>query len=87
MVNRQPGRPSEQEFTRAALRLTQNNYEVRPVHVAMGHYTNVITIEVGRTHDQDIIYREQIADGSRGAPETLEDFAFRQLAAYQKHKR
>lgn len=87
MVNRQPGRPSEQEFTGAALRLAQNNYEVRPVHVAMGYYANVIMIQVGLAHDRDIVYRERAAEGLPGTPEPLEDFAIRQLAAYKKHKR
>lgn len=87
MVNRQPGRPSEREFTGAALRLTQNNYETQPVHMLMGYYANVIMVQSGRAYDLDIIHREQMADGFPGFPESLEDFAIRQLAAYNKHKR
>lgn len=87
MVNRQPGRPSEQEFIRAALRLEQNGYEIQPVHVAMGYYVNVMTVQVGRSYDLDIMRREQAADGLPGSPETLEAFATRQLDEYKKHKR
>ncbi|MGK2896167.1 MAG: hypothetical protein ACSLEY_00995 [Candidatus Saccharimonadales bacterium] len=81
MVERQPGRPSEDEFTRAALRLVAGEYAELFIYSQMGGIGKIVT---SKKADIDIVKREHLADGLRGTPETLIAFATRQLAEYKK---
>ena len=84
MVERQPGRPDEHEFIGAALRYTAGEYEAQFVHVQCGPFVNVFKQFTGISTDMDIIRRESEAVGRSGEPETLEDFALRQLSKYRR---
>ena len=84
MVARQPGRPSEREFVGAALRYTGGDYQEEWVHVQCGPFVNVFKQFTGISSDMDIIRRESEAVGKPGEPETLEDFAIRQLSTYRR---
>lgn len=86
MVARQPGRPTEHEFIGAALRYTSGDYKQEWVHVQCGPVVNVFNKFIGIDVDMDIIRRESEAVGRRGEPETIEDFAIRQLSAYQRRQ-
>ena len=84
MVERQPGRPSEQEFVGAALRFTTGDYSAEWVHVQCGPFVNVFRKPSGIEYDMAVIRRESDAVGRPGELETLEDFALRQLSHYQR---
>ncbi|HEY0965272.1 MAG TPA: hypothetical protein VGE13_02210 [Candidatus Saccharimonadales bacterium] len=85
MVERQPGRPTEGDFMRAALRFTEDNYEVVPIHSPFN--LGVIQfIRPGKAADMKIIKNEHKWQGLRGEEETLEVFAIRQLAWYRAHR-
>ncbi len=81
MVERQPNRPSEEEFIGAALRFIDHDYQEACVSVMWG---GVARIRVGQGYDLEIIYHEQEADGRLGEDESVLTFAKRQLAAYRK---
>jgi hypothetical protein len=84
MVERQPGRPDENEFIGAARRLLANEYDPVQVHVPNGSHANMFVGYPGKVRDSLIIMREEEAEGKKGEYETLEDFAIRQLGNYQK---
>jgi len=86
MVERQPGRPSEQEFMGAALRYTSGEYREEWIHVQCGPFVNVFKRFTGIDQDMSVIRREADAVGRSGVPETLEDFALRQLASYRRRE-
>lgn len=86
MVARQPGRPTETEFTGAALRFISDEYPHQSIHINSGYYANVMHVRPGKSVDKDIIRREQLAEGLPGEHESIRDFALRQLAAYQKQR-
>ena len=86
MVERQPGRPDEYEFIGAALRYTAGEYTAQLVHVQCGPFVNVFKHFPGIASDMDIIRRESEAVGRSGVPETLEDFALRQLSSYRRRQ-
>lgn len=87
MVERQPGRPTVEEFTGAALRFIEDNYAIEPIHVNLGMYAQVRYMKVGRSDDIDVLIREIKADGIPGKRESIRDFAVKQLAWYQKFKK
>jgi hypothetical protein len=87
MVERQPGRPTEDEFIGAALRFLGDNYATKVVHLMHGFFTNVHQMPVGKSFDMNIIRREQFAEGLPGERDSMRDFAIKQLSHYQKARK
>ena len=84
VVERQPGRPSEDEFTRAAFRFVTSDYQLMQTHEIHGYTTIVCSSPIGKYADAETIRAERHADGRLGEVETIDDFALRQLVAYQR---
>ena len=84
MVKRQPGRPTEEEFTGAALRFISDDYTVEYLHSSVGYTNGLRAYYPGKALDIEIIRKEYLADGITGDQETIRDFALRQLASYQR---
>lgn len=84
MPERQPSRPTEEDFIGAAVRFFKDDYEITRVYVPTHIYTNVYTVPSRKPNDVDIIRREQDAEGKRSEYESVGDFALRQLSFYQQ---
>jgi len=84
MVERQPGRPTEQEFIGAALRFIENDYQYESIVAMTSYFAHVYRVSSGRMNDICIIQQEHSAEGREGEPVSLRDFAIEQLAAYRK---
>jgi len=85
MIDRQPSRPTEDEFIGAASRFVKDDYESVPTHSPF-NLGVVQFIRPGKDLDMKIIRDEHQWEGRRGEPETLEEFAIRQLTWYQTHR-
>jgi len=86
-IERQPGRPTEDEFTGAAVRFLSNDYKTEVVHIMCGYFANIHEVAIGRSSDIDIIRREQFAEGLPGERDSIRDFAVKQLSFYQKTRK
>jgi hypothetical protein len=86
MVERQPGRPTEQAFIGAALRYLKDDYTTEVVHLSSGYLTHVQEVTMGKKGDENIIRAEQLWEGLPGSRESIRDFAAQQLARYQKRE-
>ncbi|AHB42650.1 hypothetical protein RAAC3_TM7C00001G0812 [Candidatus Saccharibacteria bacterium RAAC3_TM7_1] len=84
MVERQPGRPSEEEFIGAALRFLHDDYTAEYLHVSASYTGRVYVYYPGKAMDIETIHKEYFAEGITGDRESIRDFALRQLAAYQR---
>lgn len=85
MVERQPGRPTEDEFIGAASRFVEDDYKIVPIHSPFN--LGVIQfIKPGKDSDIKTIKNEHKWQGRRGEPETIEMFAIRQLTWYRTHR-
>ncbi len=87
MPERQPGRPTEEEFIGAAVRFLNDDYQIEPIHLMSGYFVNVCRVPIGKTDDMDIIRREQYAEGLPGERDSIRDFALKQLSYYQKTRK
>lgn len=84
-IRRQPGRPSPDNFIRAAARYDANEYsdEVRMIATPYYYCSVVLSVIEQRLADLRVIEQEYLAYGL--APEiSLAQFAAQQLERYQK---
>lgn len=87
MVERQPGRPTEDEFIGAAARFLNDSYTTEVIHVMMGYFAHICHVPIGKDTDVDTIRREQFAEGLPGERDSIRDFALKQLSFYQKARK
>ena len=84
MVERQQGRPTEDEFIGAASRFVGDHYDDVPLIIDSGFGVHVRYVKGGRASDIDVIHREWRAEGLSGEIEDITEFAKRQLEAYSR---
>jgi len=87
MPERQPGRPTEEEFIGAAVRFLKGEYTTQVVHLVTGYFAHVHQVYLDKIEDEKIIRREQFAEGLPGERESIRDFALKQLTLYQKSRK
>lgn len=83
-IERQPGRPSREEFIDAATRLVRDSYEpeVRLIYTQYGGWgAATVPASLQKSQDMGVAQREYRADGIVPG-RSLTDFVFYQLGLY-----